>query len=87
MLNVGAGNCLVSLALDVRPSFLPLGTSHLGPPDCRVYLDILSVKIKTYNKGMSMKRTLVLGFVLLPEKLRPLLLEQGYQHKKLHRDI
>jgi hypothetical protein len=43
MLNVGAGNCLVSMALDVLPSFLPLGTSHLGPPDCRIYVDIPSV--------------------------------------------
>lgn len=33
MLKVGAGNCLVSLAIDVLPSFLPLGTSQVGPPD------------------------------------------------------
>lgn len=38
MLNVGAGRFMVSLALDVLPSFLPLGTSHLGPPDCRIYI-------------------------------------------------
>lgn len=43
MLNVGAGNCLVSLALDVLPSFLPFGTFHLGPPDCRIYIDVPSV--------------------------------------------
>lgn len=34
MLKVGAGNSIVSLAFDVLPSFLPLGTSHEGPPDC-----------------------------------------------------
>nr|AFK43391.1 unknown [Lotus japonicus] len=33
MLKVGAGNCVVSLAWDFIPSFLPLGTSQLGPPD------------------------------------------------------
>jgi len=37
-LKVGPGNFMVSLALDVLPSFLPLGTSHVGPPDCRIYL-------------------------------------------------
>lgn len=36
MLKVGAGNCTVSLALDVLPSFLPLGTSQVGPPDCEI---------------------------------------------------
>lgn len=34
MLKVGAGNCLVSVASDVLPSFLPFGTFQLGPPDC-----------------------------------------------------
>lgn len=32
MLKVGAGSWLVSLALDILPSFLPLGTSQDGPP-------------------------------------------------------
>lgn len=36
MLKVGAGNCLVSVASDVLPSFLPFGTFQLGPPDCRI---------------------------------------------------
>lgn len=35
MLKVGAGNCLVSVAFDVLPSFLPFGTSQFGPPDCK----------------------------------------------------
>jgi hypothetical protein len=35
MLKVGDGNCIVSLALDILPSFLPLGTSQPGPPDCK----------------------------------------------------
>jgi len=34
MLKDGDGNCIVSLALDILPSFLPLGTSQPGPPDC-----------------------------------------------------
>lgn len=33
MLKVGAGSCLVSIAFDTLPSFLPFGTSHVGPPD------------------------------------------------------
>jgi hypothetical protein len=33
MLKVGAGNCLVSAAFEILPSFLPFGTSQLGPPD------------------------------------------------------
>lgn len=33
MLKVGAGSCLVSIAFDILPSFLPFGTSHVGPPD------------------------------------------------------
>lgn len=33
MLKLGDGNCIVSLAFDILPSFLPLGTSHVGPPD------------------------------------------------------
>lgn len=35
MLNNGDGNVVVSLALDILPSFLPLGTSQVGPPDCK----------------------------------------------------
>ena len=33
MLKVGAGSCLVSIDFDTLPSFLPFGTSHVGPPD------------------------------------------------------
>lgn len=36
MLKVGAGKLVVSLALDVLPSFLPLDTSQVGPPDCEI---------------------------------------------------
>ena len=32
MLKVGAGNCLVSLAMEILPSFLPFGTSQVGTP-------------------------------------------------------
>jgi hypothetical protein len=32
-LKVGAGNCLVSLAMEILPSFLPFGTSQVGTPD------------------------------------------------------
>jgi hypothetical protein len=38
MLKEGEGNRVVSLALDVLPSFLPFGTSHVGPPDCNMKL-------------------------------------------------
>lgn len=33
MLNVGKGNCLVSVAFEILPSFLPFGTCQVGPPD------------------------------------------------------
>ena len=35
MLKVGAGNCLVSVAFEILPSFLPFGTFQVGPPDLR----------------------------------------------------
>lgn len=33
-LKAGEGNRAVSLALDILPSFLPFGTSQVGPPAC-----------------------------------------------------
>ena len=33
MLKTGAGNCLVSPAFEILPSFLPFGTCQVGPPD------------------------------------------------------
>lgn len=44
MLKVGAGNCLVSVARDVLPSFLPFGTFQLGPPDYRINYTIRKCK-------------------------------------------
>ena len=41
-MKVGAGNLIVSLAFDVLPSFLPFGTSQLGPPDYKSNSNISS---------------------------------------------
>lgn len=67
MLKVGAGSWLVSLALDILPSFLPLGTSQDGPP---AYITI-TPNIETHFLLCTLKLYLtdLLNIYFLAEKL------------------
>lgn len=58
MLKVGNGNCNESLAFEILPSFLPLGTSQLGPPDyykfkLEKYSTLISAPIHTFANSVT----------------------------------